>query len=333
VSARSAAFVRRAAIAPALGALAALSLACNAPSFTPASKVESVRILATHADAPYAAPGATVTMTALAADGRTNPATPMTVSWLPLPCVDPPGDAFSGCFPYFAALIPAGVDLGPSLTTGTTFTFQMPADAIANHPTAPGSDPYGLAVVFTFACAGHVEYVPPPAGGPPDAVPFGCFDGAGKRLGADDFVFAYSLVYAFADRTNANPVIDSVTYGGTAIDVDAGVTVPRCTKPKLDDCPTKPLDVVVPASSQEVDPNNLDFNGAALKEEIYVDYYVTAGKVADDTIILYDPHRGRLSGTGDAFTAPQAAGDSWLWVVVHDDRGGEADLQIPVHAM
>jgi hypothetical protein len=314
-------------------AIAALSLGCNAPSFTPASKVESVRILATHADAPYAAPGTTVHVTALAVDGRTNPATPMNVSWLPLPCVDPPGDAFFACFPAFAGALPTGVDLAPLLTAGAAFSFEMPADAIARHPASPGTDPYGLAVAFTFACAGHVEYAPPPAGGPLDAVPFGCFDDAGRRLGADDFVFAYSLVYAFADRTNANPTIDAVTYDGAAIDADAGVTVSRCTKANLDDCPTKPLDVVVPASSQEADPSNLDFNGVPLKEEIYVDYYLTAGKVAHDTVILYDPHRGRLGGTGDAFTAPQAAGDSWLWVVVHDDRGGESDLRIPVHAM
>ena len=306
-------------------------LGCKAPSFAPVSLVDSVRILATHADEPYAAPGDTVHMRVLAFDGRLDPPSPMNVAWLPVPCVDPPGDDYFECFPAFAGVIQPGIDLGPQLVSGTTFSFQMPADAITRHPSTPGVDPYGLAVVFTFACAGHVEYVPPAAGGSPDAVPFGCFDDAGARLGADDFVFAYSLVYAFGDRTNANPAIDAVTYGGAAVDVDAGIAVPRCTDSNIDDCPSTPLDVVVPPSSQEPDPGNLGFGGAPLKEEIYVDYYVSAGKVANDTVILYDPNGGRLGGTGDGFTAPQTTGDSWLWVVVHDNRGGEADLQIPVH--
>jgi hypothetical protein len=69
-----------------------------------------------------------------------------------------------------------------------------------------------------------------------------------------------------------------------------------------------------------------------LNEEIYVDYYVTGGKVGSDTVVLYDPQAGRLSGTGDALTAPQKAGDFWLWAVVHDNRGGASWSQIPVHA-
>lgn len=56
----------------------------------------------------------------------------------------------------------------------------------------------------------------------------------------------------------------------------------HCTKSNIDDCPTKPLDVVVPASSQELDPSNLDANGNVLKE---------------------------------------AVGDYQLWAVVHDNRG------------
>jgi|HubBroStandDraft_1064217.scaffolds.fasta_scaffold210739_2 hypothetical protein len=311
--------------------LTALAVGCNAATFDPSSKVETVRILATSADEPYAAPGETVHMQVLAFDGRPTRVEPMNVYWLPSACINPPDDAYYGCFPAFAQAFPLHRDLGPALVKGTTFSFQMPTTAISSH-SASGGDPYGLAVIFTIACAGHVEYAPTPQGGSPDAVPFGCFDQAGTRLGADDFVLAYSLVYSFADRTNANPVIQSVTLKGAAVDPTAGIVLDHCTKANLDDCPTTPLDVTVPASSQEPDPSDLDANGQVLKEEIYVDYYLTAGKVASDTVVLFDPRAGQLTGTSDALSAPQTAGDYWLWAVVHDNRGGAAWQALPLHA-
>jgi hypothetical protein len=53
------------------------------------------------------------------------------------------------------------------------------------------------------------------------------------------------------------------------------------------------------------------------------DYYVSGGKMKNDTVILYDPRKGGLSGTGDDLYARQSAGDFMLWAVVHDSRGGE----------
>jgi hypothetical protein len=62
-----------------------------------------------------------------------------------------------------------------------------------------------------------------------------------------------------------------------------------------------------------------------------VDYYLTAGKVDHNTIILFDPRAGQLSNTSDSFYAPQTAGDSIVWAVVHDDRGGVSWAQFTVH--
>jgi hypothetical protein len=69
-----------------------------------------------------------------------------------------------------------------------------------------------------------------------------------------------------------------------------------------------------------------------LKEELWVDYLLTGGKVKHDVQVLFDPHLGRLSGTVDDFYAPLAPGEYTLWAVVRDDRGGTAWLSIPVHA-
>jgi hypothetical protein len=306
----------------------AATAACSAPSFDPPSKIESVRILATAADRPYARPGDAVSLQVLAVDGRAAKPRPMGIWWLPQPCFDPAGDAFFGCYPAFAQAFPPHTDLTSRLVSGDQFTFSMPSDVIATHSGGAAGDPYGLAVAFVIACAGHVEYTPPPAGGPPDALPFGCFDDHEAALGADDFVFAYSLVYSFADRTNANPVIDHLTAGGHPI--DAGITLSHCTRSKIDDCPTTDVDTVVSKSSQETDPSDLDSNGQPLREEIWVDYYVTAGKLKMDTVVLFDPRAGALPGTSDGLHAPQAPGASLLWAVVHDNRGGVSWTQVDV---
>jgi hypothetical protein len=207
----------------------------------------------------------------------------------------------------------------------------MPADAITSHRLQRGGDPYGLAVAFAIACAGHVEYTPQ-AGGAPDALPLGCFDDNHVQLGPDDFVFAYSLVYAFSDRTNANPVIDHLSLNGNAVDAMRGITLDHCTQPSIDDCPTSQLDTVVPATSQELDPADINANGNELREEIWVDYYLTAGKVKSDTVILFDPRLGALSNTADALSAPRSAGAYSLWAVAHDNRGGVSWLQVPFDA-
>jgi hypothetical protein len=208
----------------------------------------------------------------------------------------------------------------------------MPADVIAAHQGPRGDVPYGVMVVFAMACAGHVEAVSPPPGSGPDALPFGCFDSAQQALGPDSYVFAYQVLFAFADRTNANPVIDHLVFAGASVDPAAGITVDHCTASTLDNCPTLQLDTVVPDASQEIDPGNRDANGTVLKEELWADYLLTGGKVKNDVQVLFDPRLGRLPATVNEFSAPLAPGEYTLWSVVRDDRGGTAWLSIPVHA-
>jgi len=306
--------------------------ACEPPAFDASSHVDSVRILAASADRPHAAPGDTVNMSLLAVDGRAVGAQPMRVHWLPGACLNPPNDAYYACFPAFARAFSPGSDLSPLLEEGTSFSLRMPEDAIVAHENTRGLEPYGLAVVFSMACAGSVQHLPQPSAAGPDAVPFGCFDGSGRRLGADDFVFAYSLVYSFANPSNSNPVIDHATVDGAAVDPTDGIRVARCTQRKLEDCPVTHLDLVLSPASQELDPNNRDGDGRVLREQIYVKYYLSAGKAKSDTVVLFDSRKGRLSGTDHGFHAPQTAGTHRLWAVVHDSRGGVAWLELPLHA-
>jgi hypothetical protein len=295
-------------------------------NFDPVSKVESVRILASRADKPYAKPGDNVELELLAVDGRSDQSRPMAVFWIPAACVDPFEDAYENCFPSYDGMFARGVDLTPQLVSGSKFSLQVPADTLTRSTAMQSGTAFGDVFAFSMACAGHVEYVGP-RGSSPQAVPFACFDSSGRELGAEDFVFAYSRIFVFADRTNANPVIDAVTVDGQTIDPATGLVVDHCVTA----CPTHAIEMVVPPSSQELDPSNVDVNGNVLREELWIDYYVTAGKVKNDARVLYDPHGGKLASADD-LEAPGAAGDATLWGVVHDNRGGVSWMEVPIHA-
>lgn len=306
--------------------LLSLGGACDA-DFAPASAVTSVRVLATRAEPPYARPGEKVTLTTLAVDGRAERPTPLRVTYFPKPCVDPEDDDVARCYPELAASFPLHTDLTPQLSHGETFTLALPDDAVTAHAGARGGPPYGLVFVFVAACAGHLERVDERWQGSP---PFGCFDGAGRQLGPEHFVFAFARVTASDALRNANPVIDAVLVDGAPIDESAGVTVPRCTESSEDDCPKLKLDVSVPAGSQEPDPVASTPESPS-GESLWVDGYATAGKLEHDRIVLYDGVAGRTPDTQNTFTTPKTPGNFGLWTVVRDSRGGVAWRAIALH--
>ena len=152
-------------------ALACSSVACGFSEFDPSSKIGSVRVLASRADKPYAAPGEAVTVELLAYDGRKTRPEPMKIYWLPFLCKNPIQDLYYACFTQLAgggmmmapnpavAFLKPGVDLTPFLPSGAKYSVTMPMDIVTSHPVVPGVDtPYGLGIVFNIACAGHVEY-------------------------------------------------------------------------------------------------------------------------------------------------------------------------------
>jgi hypothetical protein len=271
------------------------------------------------------------------------------VSWLP-PCINPKDDAYYNCFPQFASLaktVSPGQDLTPALTTGTTFQFTMPADAVAGHPQTPGTPVvggvpafYGLAVLFNLACTGHLELLPSdPSNANPQALPVGCFDQQHNQLGANDFVFGFTTVYAYDESmlsqlSNTNPVIDSIDFDGTALTpasdgTYSAVTVTHCEG----SCKTLKIGPAVPSSSWELNPEAFDLNGKPLHEQIWADFYVSLGSLSDGARLLYDATSGSLGGLGDTddtFTPPNQAGTGFLWIVVHDNRAGASWATVPL---
>jgi hypothetical protein len=328
--------------------------------------VNTVRILASGADEPYAKPGDTVNIQLLAFDGRTKPSAPMTISWLPFLCENPANDAYFACFRQIAggggdagagtsasssggdggapfgagagALKP-GVDLTPFLPTGPTYQIKIPEDAVTSHPMVKGvSVPYGLVIVFNVACAGHLELIPlDPNNINPQQIPIGCFDSSHNQLGPDDWVFGFTRVFAYDSVTNRNPKIAmmdipehpvywSAFSSGVAYTTTT-LTVPHCSG----DCKDFAIGPVVRPSSQEVQTQL--GSGDQPKEVIWAEFYSTLGSFKDNARLLYDSmqgSRGDASVTDNRFTPPSDPGTGTIWIVVHDNRGGVAWVTIPV---
>jgi hypothetical protein len=362
---------------------------CGPAPFPDESLINSVRLLATRADHSYATPGETVTLTVLATDQRPSKPEPMVIYWLPDPltgkvfCENPANDAYYGCFippdggasdagsgdagashagsrdagsegggGSPCALPVPGVDLTPCLPPpGPTLSFSLPEDIVTSHPPPKGTaPPYGLAIVFNMACAGHPELLPlDPNNLSVNSLPVGCFDKNHNALDANSYVVGYATVYAYeasADITNENPVIAHVLFQGkdleggvlgdssTAQDAgspeEGGAVMPPCTVSDSSKCPKYSFDVDVPPSSQERDKLDLGSNGEPLGEQIWVDYYSTTGSLSDDARLLYDPTIGKVTtGTAITFQAPAKATPGILWAVVHDNRGGVAWEIVP----
>jgi hypothetical protein len=344
-------------LAAALAALVAWAgLSCAPGGFRDETLVQQVRILAAAGEPPYAKPGDAFTVNVLAYDGRPTKPEPMQVYWVPFLCTDPADDAYYACFQKFASAAfgdaGAGTDGGVEggtgfgglpppgktvpLPAGTSFPFTMPADVVTAHKAVAGTRvPYGMAIAFNIACAGHIETLPlDPTSDNPVQIPLGCFDTNGNQLSPDDYVIGYVRVYAFDTVTNANPVIDHVDVQGHPVDLAQGLTVGHCDASRRADCPTVKIGPVVPPSSQEANPEDVDTSGNPLKEEIWADFYATFGSFTAAARLLYDPKTGSVGGpdvTDNDFAPPDSPGDGFVFVVVHDNRGGASWAQIPVH--
>lgn len=275
----------------------------------------------------------------------------MTISWLP-PCINPRDDAYYNCFPQFSALASMaspGQDLTPILNpASTSATFTMPPDAVATHPQVPGTPVvggtpayYGLAILFNFACAGHLELLPvDPSNYNPQSLPIGCFDASHNQLGPKDFVFGFTRVFAYdanmlALLSNTNPVIASIDFDGNSVSANADGTFPAQTVASCPGSSCKSIKVgpYVPSSSWELNPESFDENGNPEHEQIWADFYVNVGSLSDDARLLYDSiggSVGSLNDTDNTFTPPSDPGTGYLWIVVHDNRSGAAFATVPI---
>ena len=201
------------------------------------------------------------------------------------------------------AAIPTGKDISAFLVQGPEAVFQLPSDIVTSHPKPKGKGqiPYGLAIVFNIACAGHVEILPrDPSNPDPAQVPIGCFNAQHQQLTANDYVLGYTEVFAFDALTNANPAIQSFTFRDASVPLEAaaetGVTIPVCPA-GAKTCPDNVAVLNVPDASWQRDPQNLGPDGGPLGEQIWVDYFATMGTMSERGDSRIRPSRGASKGS------------------------------------
>src|SRR5262249_24734434 len=114
-----------------------------------------------------------------------------------------------------------------------------------------------------------------------------------------------------------------------ATDPAAGFSLEACDPKK--DCPEIKLDVEVPPESQEDNPGDKNV-GAPHKEQLWVNYFTTAGDLNGDTRLIYYATDGRVTDSEEPFTRPRETKDGLIFVVLRDNRSGADWRIIPFHA-
>jgi hypothetical protein len=204
--------------------------------------------------------------------------------------------------------------------------YSLSADII--HPRM-GRDPYGLAYVLFAACPGHLGIVPN-AGA--NTLPFGCFDDVDNhQYGTSDFVLGYTSMYAYENRVNMNPIVNSFLFENAVIDGSADDSipprhVPACKASDRTQCPKFPIKLDIDRSSAEIDddPSAVTPDGQKLQEQMWVDFYATKGEFKSSVRLVNDATTGWNDDNGTEFSAPAEPGPVRIFAIVHDNRGGVA---------
>ena len=289
---------------PLLMGLAMFS-ACSA-EFDPPYRITDLRILAVRADEPYAAPGDTVQLTALAVDpaGRT-------LQWGWGTCVDPDSSEVVDCIDN------ADWTSFTIATDAPTHAVSSPADAIDRLASAARAR--ATVGVITVVCPGDLSLPSPlPRIQATGSLPFVCRDHAtGRVLATDEYAAGVKRIFVRATDRNANPVIASVTWDGQGWSDTTTQHAAACATGgnSLSSCDSTVHHVAANAASGGAE-SGVDSFGASFDEQVIVEYYATEGIFGDGVRIAGDPAAkwtARQESAGRAVT---------MWMVLRDDRGG-----------
>jgi hypothetical protein len=239
---------------------------------------------------------------------------------------------------------------------GTKFSVSIPDDIVSSRAERGGGNtPYGLSYAFFAVCGGELG----PASDPSSGFPLGCYDKDTKALlGPDDFVVGYTPIYSYEKLENANPIITGGTWQGKAsMDIpctpcieDCGdascevacqstcpptqicgagshlciTRVAHCGSRNVIDCDTYDFKPTVDPASAEIDETANAFeDGKQPQETLWVSYFANQGTLIQDMKLINDAQEGWNEDYKMVWTAPNAAaGESRIWGVVHDNRGG-----------
>lgn len=332
-----------------------LTTACG-PELDPISRVETLRIIGVRKSAPYARPGERVDLHMLYEDGSGEERDVETffAFW----CVNPPGDLFSQCLAE-----PPNEEVGAQfVNNSSSFSIDLPEDALRDSLVDPSLPRQGTAFVFYGVCAGRLDgqlvkngmlnedvLTDVASGG---ALMPRCLDEDGNELGAEDFVIGYSTILIFENLRNENPIITGFEVDGMEVSVDcvdeqceAPFAVPElegcqegvpCLDACEDDgqlglCPEINIAVRVDEQSAEDDTFADLAYGADLQESLWVSYFVDRGNVSAPLRLVNDATEGWQSDYGSAILAPKEPGHLRIWAAVRDNRGGVSWTRLPAY--
>lgn len=288
-----------------LAALAMTVMAACGDNFEPGYRVASPRILAIAADQPYAAPGATVNLTALGHDPRGR-----TLEWAWITCVNPTASTPTACFAKAATDAAAGkvaFAIGPERTT---FSFTVPADALSSLPRATRSA--ATVGVLAVACPGRISMETTPD----VPVPIRCTDATGRALDLEEFDLGMKRVFVRATDRNANPAISTVTWNGAPWPETEVKEVRPCADAgsnSFGDCEGDKPRIAAELTGASFE-SGLDEYGVPFKESVVTQYYATDG--------LFESPTRLGSSTETTWGARKGASEVTLWIVARDSRGG-----------
>lgn len=101
--------------------------------------------------------------------------------------------------------------------------------------------------------------------------------------------------------------------------------VPHCTERKVADCPDYKLKPEVDRGSVETDEVAPPYKGRIPDEVIWLSYYAADGTIIKETTLVNDANKGWQDDYETKWSAPNAeAGETRIWMVAHDSRGGTA---------
>lgn len=333
--------------------------ACGA-AFEPPSRIQSLRVMGVRVEPPYGKPGKSSKLEILyfdgskrayLPDGSPDPEHKVQVLWL-AGCNNPSGDLYYQCYPILGqklgGLLKDGTMNGPPplelldfVGQGDTFTLKIPEDIITSKgDTSSDNIPYGLSYTFFAVCGGNLG----PATDISKGFPLGCFDPkTGAELGPDDFVFGYTPTYTYDEVLNKNPIISGMTFEKQAsmnvacsspADCKAGEHcgkiglcipgIPHCSEKNQVDCKTYEIKPAMKVEENaEVDVVSPELDGKQPDEIIWLNYYSSDGTLERDLALVNDAQKGWNEKHETKWSAPNAfAGDTRIWVVAHDNRGG-----------
>lgn len=267
-------------------------MCCDANTSSPASVIDSLRVLAVQADKPFAEPGETVHLEALIADplgdGRA-----ISVAWGT--CVNPGSAELPACASAVASF----------QTSGSSFDVTVPSGALDG---APADAQVGSVGVVFAACAGTLSSVRH------GLSPVTCVDAIGKTNDRATFVWGEKRITVLRGLRNANPKIARLRVDGLIWPETEERTLKACDVKAVSDCPiagqhTLQLDIT--KDSVET------YFGQT--EDVVVFFFTSQGVLRDE---FARPDTDGATLTAVALNKPDRTRGELLWFVVRDDRGG-----------